>query len=75
LTSKIKGLSQEQLGNVRKMLENIFLGCENDPRRMPKCLERSKNGVFIKLKVEKDRYQILVDNIRKETFNKIDEYI
>jgi len=25
--------------------------------------------------VEKDKYQILVDNIRKDTFNKLDEYI
>jgi len=55
LTQKVKGLSQEQLGNIVKIIQ------EESPTAWKE--------------VEKDKYQILVDNIKKETFGKIEEYI
>jgi len=55
LTQKVKNLSQEQLGNVVKIIQD-------------ECPTAWKE-------VEKDKYQILVDNIKKDTFQRIDEYI
>jgi len=55
LTQKVKGLTQEQLGNIVKIIQE-------------ECPSAWKE-------VEKDKYQILVDNLKKETFIKIEEYI
>eukprot|EP01016_Furgasonia_blochmanni_P018387 TRINITY_DN2089_c0_g1_i2.p1 TRINITY_DN2089_c0_g1~~TRINITY_DN2089_c0_g1_i2.p1 ORF type:complete len:260 (+),score=43.15 TRINITY_DN2089_c0_g1_i2:80-859(+) len=55
LSQKAKKLTQEQLGQVVKIIQE-------------ECSNAFKE-------VEKDRYQILVDNLNKDTFNKIWEYV
>jgi len=55
LTQKVKGLSQEQLGNIVKIIQDE---CPNAWKE-----------------IEKEKYQIQVDAIKKDTFGKIEEYI
>mmetsp|Transcript_13452 Transcript_13452/g.15418 ORF Transcript_13452/g.15418 Transcript_13452/m.15418 type:complete len:233 (-) Transcript_13452:65-763(-) len=55
LTQRVKNLSQEQLGNIVKIIQ------EESPSAWKE--------------IEKDKFQIVVDNIKKDTFKKIEDYM
>ena len=66
----MKQLSQEQLGHIVKIIQ------EECPEAFKEVeIYFFSNNLFKTFKkIEKDKFQILVDNISKETFQKIYEY-